>query len=151
MPDVTHRPATTADRSYIVDLLAANDLPTGDVPDLIGDFSVFEVDGEPIGTAALVRYENDALLRSVVIEADVRGQGYGRTCCQHLIGTAASERVDAIYLLTTTAAEFFGDLGFDTVDREEVPDPIRETRLFTELCPRSATVMCYRVESNAET
>lgn len=151
MPDVQLRPASTADRAYIEDLLAANDLPVADVPDLIGEFTVFEVDGDPIGTAALLQYQGGALLRSVVIEADLRGRGYGRTCCRRLVDDAAEDGFERVYLLTTTAPEFFASLGFEVVDREAVPDTIKETRLFAELCPTSATVMAYQIDAESGT
>lgn len=143
MTAVHIRPATAADQEDIVALLATNDLPTADVPECIEAFSVFEVEGDQIGAGALVPYDDVALLRSVVIDAEVRNQGFGTTCCRRLLDSAAAQGIEAIYLLTTTAEAFFEDLGFEAVDREVVPAPIRETRLFSELCPTAATAMCY--------
>lgn len=148
MPEVRLRPATAADREAIVAQLAANELPTADVPDRIDEFSIFEVEGDPIGAGALVPYDDVALLRSVVIDAEVRNQGFGTICCRRLLDTAAAEGIEAVYLLTTTAEAFFEELGFGAVPREAVPVPIRESRLFSELCPTSATAMRYRVDAD---
>lgn len=49
--------------------------------------------------------------------------------------------VETLYLLTTTAAGFFADRGYERVDRSVVPAPVRGTTQFSTLCPESATVM----------
>ena len=46
-----------------------------------------------------------------------------------------------LYLLTTTASEFFNALGYDVVVRNEVPQQIKETTQFSQLCPCSSLVM----------
>jgi N-acetylglutamate synthase-like GNAT family acetyltransferase len=54
----------------------------------------------------------------------------------------ARERgVRALYLLTTTAEKFFAGRGYRRVDREAIPDPIRSTREFADLCPATAAIM----------
>jgi amino-acid N-acetyltransferase len=46
-----------------------------------------------------------------------------------------------IYLLTTTAPDFFAGLGFRRAGRKTAPPAIRATRQFATLCPASAVLM----------
>jgi len=48
---------------------------------------------------------------------------------------------EAVWLLTTTAADYFAAFGFVPVERAAVPEPIRESAEFASLCPASAAVM----------
>lgn len=97
--------------------------------------------GERVGVGGLERYGSDALLRSVVVEAPVRGRGYGTALCDALEDRARADGVEVLYLLTTTAADFFADRGYDEIPRERAPSPIRETTQFAERCPASATCL----------
>ncbi|MFW6382934.1 MAG: hypothetical protein ACOCZD_02725 [Haloferacaceae archaeon] len=58
-----------------------------------------------------------------------------------MLERARNDGLGAVYLLTTTAADFFADLGFEPVDREAVPEPIRQSAAFADLCPSTATCM----------
>jgi len=50
-------------------------------------------------------------------------------------------------LLTTTAEKFFGTLGFTVVDRSKLPETIRKTNEFLNLCPTSAVCMTRRIDN----
>jgi amino-acid N-acetyltransferase len=77
----------------------------------------------------------------VVVEESVRGAGYGTALCDELEAQAAADGIDALYLLTTTAAGFFEARGYEAIDRNEAPPLIRQTTEFEDLCPASATCM----------
>jgi amino-acid N-acetyltransferase len=47
--------------------------------------------------------------------------------------------------LTTTATEFFEGRGHEGVQRETVPDAIRETAVFAAVCPSTAAVLVKRL------
>ena len=49
--------------------------------------------------------------------------------------------LDALYLLTTTAQDWFPRFGFERVDRSSTPPEIAGSDEFAELCPASAVVM----------
>jgi amino-acid N-acetyltransferase len=141
------RPAEPRDREYVEGLLAENDLPTSDLDSAYSSLFVCEsAEGEAdersyVGLGGL-QIEGDAgLLRSVAVEESARGSGYGTTICERLLDRALTGGLDAVFLLTTTAEDFFADLGFERVERSQVPDSIRETAEFTDLCPTSATCM----------
>ncbi|WP_228434553.1 hypothetical protein [Natrarchaeobaculum aegyptiacum] len=79
--------------------------------------------------------------RAVVRRDPARGEqpaDGGRTLekAQFFVAT-----VDALYLLTTTAVDFFAARGYDEIDRADAPDAIRNTTEFADLCPSSATCM----------
>ena len=129
-----------SDPADVQPLLEAAELPT---EDLDGSATLFvaEVDGERIGCCGLECYGDVALVRSVAVDPVARGEGHGTAVCRALFGEAARGGADVLYLLTTDAAGFFERLGFEPVGREEVPEVIRGTREFSELCPESATCM----------
>ena len=59
--------------------------------------------------------------------------------------TAGEAGVETLYLLTTTAPEFFGERGYAEVNREEAPEAIRGSTEFADLCPTTATCMRKRL------
>src|SRR6516225_4269055 len=51
----------------------------------------------------------------------------------------------AIYLLTAADAKFFGRLGYGPCARGDVPEAIRGSRQFAELCAPTAAAMVKRI------
>jgi amino-acid N-acetyltransferase len=136
------RPATAGDLAEIERLLVANDLPTLGVREAIGGF-VIAVEGDVLVGAVAIepcgpRY---GLLRSAVVAESSRGKGIGRRLVEHVIGDARARRIEVLYLLTTTAEDYFPSFGFVRVERKDVPEPVRRTTEFSEACPDTATVM----------
>jgi amino-acid N-acetyltransferase len=86
-------------------------------------------------------YRDGALLRSVAVDASVRGSGLGLRLTDAALAMARERGAPAVYLLTTTAERFFPRFGFSRVPREHVPATIRESVEFTSACPASAVVM----------
>ena len=142
---LTLRRAGADDRNQIEGLLAANDLPHDDVHSGAATFFVAESGDEVVGVGGLEVYGSVALLRSVVVEAWARGEGYGSALCDALEARARDAGVDVLYLLTTTAAEFFERRGYEVVERDAAPAEISETSEFRDLCPASATCMRKRL------
>ena len=70
---------------------------------------------------------------------------FARGCATALVARAerhARERgARRIYLLTTTAADFFARLGYKRVEREQAPGSIRSTGEFSSLCPVTSVLM----------
>lgn len=147
------RPAKSENRRYVERLLSENELPTADLSESLNALYVCEVDDEQgsveserVGIGGVEVHGEYGLLRSVVVEERVRGEGYGRALCDRLLDQAADAGVETVYLLTTTADEFFSSLGFVAVERESVPPAIRDTAEFSELCPDSAVCMRKEIE-----
>ena len=70
-----------------------------------------------------------------------RGTGLGMRLTEERIGWARKQRLEALYLLTTTAAPFFGRLGFVEVARASAPAAVQTSREFATACPAGATCM----------
>jgi N-acetylglutamate synthase-like GNAT family acetyltransferase len=139
---LTLRPATAADRSRVERLLQADRLPLDGVPGDLAHFTVAETarDGV-IAAAGLELYGGTALLRSTVVERTWRGSGVGRLVVEAALDAARSAGAREIFLLTTTAADYFPKFGFRCVDRAMVPQPLQASAEFTGACPASATCM----------
>lgn len=125
---------------YVERLLEHNDLPS-DVRTAPARFYVARDGDRRVGAGGIERHGDAALLRSVVVERSARGEGVGTALCDALEARAAGAGVERLYLLTTTAAGFFADRGYERVERAAVPDSIRGTAEFAALCPDTATVM----------
>jgi amino-acid N-acetyltransferase len=119
-------------------LLAAQRLPTDDLPDptitLVGAF----VNDALVGVIGLQVCDEVAMLRSLAVDPADRDRGIAAALCEHVF-VLAGER--DLYLLTESADRYFARLGFEPVERENVPAAIRATAQFSALCPSSARVM----------
>jgi amino-acid N-acetyltransferase len=129
-------------RSTAVALLQAQGLPVSDLTDEhLEHFFFIGSDGSPTGLVGLELYGTDALLRSLVVAESARSKGLGSTLIGHAEQYAASKSVRSIYLLTTTAEAFFERLGYQRIERSNVPPSIERTREFASLCPASSAFM----------
>jgi amino-acid N-acetyltransferase len=106
-------------------------------------------DGEAVvGSAALERYGDAALLRSVAVEEPRRGTGLGAALVGAALDLARAEGVGEVYLLTTTAPDYFPRFGFRPVARDAVAPAVTQSVEFTSACPASALAMRARVGLN---
>ena len=142
---VTLRRADESDLSYVERLLSDAGLPSADVRTSPARFYLGYDGDERVGVGGLEHYGTDGLLRSVVVERSARGNGYGTALCEGLERRARADGVETLYLLTTTAAEFFAERGYEEIERSAAPSEIRETAEFDDLCPASAA--CLRKSS----
>jgi len=139
------RHAAPEDLAGIERLLIENRLPTDGVGDALSGFFVAEHGGELVGVAGVEECEKFGLLRSTAVSPEWRSRGIGRQLVLRAIAESESRGVQALYLLTTTAEQYFPGFGFAKTTRDEVPDAIRRTGEFTGACPASATVMVYEL------
>lgn len=140
-------PAAGDGRRYVERLLERNGLATADLDSPAVRLYVAHDGDRPVGCGGLQLLGEAGidLLRSVAVERSACGQGVGAAVCDALETEAAAAGAERLYLLTTSAAEFFADRGYEPVDRADVPTPVRETTQFAELCPDSATAMAKRL------
>jgi len=129
----------------VLALLAENDLPTEGLSAHLATTLVARDNGIIVGSAALELYGHAALLRSVAVSATHRGQGLGVRLSQAALALARQLGLTHIYLLTETAVSFFPKLGFQQVERANVPAAVQTSLEFTELCPDSAVAMVLRL------
>lgn len=122
-------------------LLRANQLPDDDCDEQAEHFCALYRGAELVAAGGLEPAGSHALLRSVVVQPQWRGQGLAERITEHLLQRAEREGVTAVYLLTETAEGYFTRLGFQPVARGEVPSDIMKTRQFSTLCPDSASCL----------
>lgn len=123
-------------------LLSANHLPTSD---LKGGARVMlfgcVTDARLRGVVGLEIHGQVALLRSLAVPASERSSGLGAALVAHAEQFAARQGVEAIYLLTTSAAGYFERRGYSHVPRQAAPQAIANTSQFSDLCPSSSAFM----------
>jgi amino-acid N-acetyltransferase len=139
--EITLEPAAPADWPAICALLQQSGLPLDGLADHLAHTLVARAGSEIVGCAALEWYGRYALLRSVAVAAGLRGSGLGHRLTQAVLAQARHEEVQAVYLLTETAANFFPRFGFQTVERSQVPPAVCQSVEFTTACPTSALAM----------
>lgn len=98
-----------------------------------------------IGTAGLEIFDDCALLRSVSVAKELQGKGYGSIINEEIEMLARESGIECLYLLTTTAKDFFDRQGYCIIKREDAPEAIRQTTEFSSLCPESAVLMKKRI------
>jgi N-acetylglutamate synthase-like GNAT family acetyltransferase len=134
------RAAQLADLPAIVGLLNEAGLPTGDLADgLPGRFLVVEDGpGTLIGVIGLESNGRTGLLRSLAVAPAWRGQAIAARLVERCEMDARAAGVDELYLLTTSAADYFLRRAYALVERGAVPAAIAQHAQFRSLCPASA-------------
>ena len=126
----------------VLRLLAEAQLP---VADLAGqptaDFFGCGPADAPQGVVGVELHGGDALLRSLAVDPASRGRGCAAALVKRAERHAREQGARRLYLLTTSAADFFAHLGYKRVDRDEAPESIRATSEFSTLCPASSVLM----------
>jgi amino-acid N-acetyltransferase len=138
-------PAVPTDLPAILDLIDRSKLPHAGLDQHVVSTLVARDGDRIVGTAALELYGGSALLRSVAVAAELRGQGLGQALTRAALELARSRGVRTVYLLTETAAQFFPKFGFRPVSRAAVDTHVLGSTEFTTACPASALVMALRV------
>ncbi len=138
---VAVRPALGKDLPGIQALLQRSGLPVAGVEEWLPHFLVAEHEGRMVAVAGLELHGPSALLRSVAVEPDWRGSGLARQLVDRHLSEARERDIKDIYLLTTTAEQYFPRLGFACIGRCDVPVQVQESVEFREACPASAVVM----------
>lgn len=129
------------DLAAVLDLLRRSQLPTDDLERHWPTTLVARCDGRVVGSAALELYGSGALLRSVAVDATLRGAGLGQRLTEAALDLARTNRVKTVYLLTTTAGDFFPRFGFRRIERSDVEPAVQASVEFTTACPSTALVL----------
>lgn len=145
---ISVRKALVSDLRKIESLLSSAQLPTGDIERHLSTFFVADSAGEIIGVGGLENCGSGVgLLRSFVVAPKFRNQGIAAQLFAETFSAARQWGISALYLLTTTAQDYFARRGFALVARDEAPAPIRQTSQYaTEPRCNTAALMFRRLE-----
>jgi N-acetylglutamate synthase-like GNAT family acetyltransferase len=138
---LTSEPARPHDLEPALALLREAELPTNGVLEQFGHFFVVRDAGLLVGVCGLEVHGEDGLLRSLVVAPTYRGKGVAADLVAAALGLAHKMSLRAVYLLTTTARDYFGRLGFVPFPRDDAPAGIRESWEFQSGCPKSSAFM----------
>jgi len=133
--------ATEREFDAIKKLLDDNNLPTTDIYQDNIQLFIGLIDDKIMSVIGLEKYKNVGLLRSLAVTDLFKNQQVGSRLIRHIVDLCASEHIDKIYLLTTTAEKYFVKFGFTKIERIEAPDILKQTREFKDICPVSAVLM----------
>ena len=141
---------TEKNKKEVLRLLSEAELITEDLTmEKLKDFLVAQrQDDIVIGVIGIEVKQDVGLLRSLVVHPHHRKCGLGKLLVNELESFAKEKGVNALYLLTTTAADFFLKLGYHVTLRESVPKNIADTEEFKSICP-SSSVCLYKELTNA--
>jgi len=143
--------ASAVDLPAIRNLLSQAQLPVADLKDATPiRFWLIRKRGSVIGTVALERYGNAAMLRSLAVHPGHRGNGLGLALLHQAERGAVEEGIGTLCLLTTTAADLFARHGYERIARTEAPEAVRRSEEFRSLCPDSAICMLKRLNRGEE-
>jgi amino-acid N-acetyltransferase len=140
-------PARPHDLSGALDLLSRSGLAQQEVAERWGHyFVVREDDGRVVGVVGLEVHGEDGLLRSLAVDTDYRGQGLGAALVGAALDRAKLLGLGTVYLLTTTARDYFARLGFVSCRRDDAPQAVRESWEYRIGCPATAAFLRRRVD-----
>jgi len=143
----TLRTATENDLTTVADMLREAELPSEGLADFSANsYVVAEQDGVIVGAGGLEVYGKYGLLRSVVVRPGLQGKGLGGNIVGERLRWSAVLGLRAVYLLTTTAPDFFEGAGFNVMSRDELPIEVQGSKEFSEVCPVTATAMVLRLD-----
>jgi len=133
------------DLADIKELLRSYHLPVEDLEEPGVEIFEWREKDRLVGCIGLEKYSKHALLRSLAVHPDFRGKGIGKEITNWLFQESEKRGVKELFLLTETAEVFFESLSFEVVKREDIPEPVKQSREFSELCPSSAIAMMKKI------
>ena len=136
------------DEKEIVKLLSQAKLPAQDLTlEKLEHFLVAKAkDGSVIGAVGVELYQDVGLLRSLVVHPAYQGKGLGKWLTREVESIAQQRSIKTLFVLTTTATEFFPKLGYQVIQRDRAPMSIAKTEEFKTICPVSAVCLFKTLE-----
>ncbi|HEY5938692.1 MAG TPA: GNAT family N-acetyltransferase [Kofleriaceae bacterium] len=140
------RPAKRADMTAVRACLETAGLQDELARDeLAPSFYVLRNERGVAGTVALEVVGDDAILRSLAVDPDCRGAGYGWMLADMAVSQARWRGVRRIYLVTASASDFFAaKFGFRVVDRSTIAKQVAAHETFMR--PGSSQLVAMRLD-----
>lgn len=139
--DIVISKSSSQNLMAIKEMLEKDGLPTNDLEEKNVMLFVGELDDSVIACIGLEVYDTIGLLRSLSVKNEFRNKGIGNKMTQYVYQYCKQHEISHLYLLTTTADNYFEKHKFSRITRDKVPTAVKQTNQFRELCPESATVM----------
>ncbi len=105
------------------------------------DFYVADVGGAILGCAALESDGSAGLLRSVAVLPSAQGAGIGRRLVEAVHERAMDLGLESVYLLTTTADEYFSNFGYESRAEENLPGVVTASAEYLTCSVSGATTL----------
>jgi amino-acid N-acetyltransferase len=126
--------AAPGDVAAVEGLLSAAGLPLEGAADALALGVVARDGGRVVAAAAVERFGDAGLLRSVVVAEDRRGTGLGQAVVGAAEAAAREAGIRELFLLTETAPDWFPRLGYVAVPRPEAAAAVGASIEFTTVC-----------------
>ncbi len=145
------RAAREDDFAAVCRLLAESALVYEDLtPANLDTFVVIPMGGDGPSLAAVAgletfRESREGLLRSVAVSLALRRRGVGASLVAAVEAKARMLGLGRLWLLTTTAPDFFRRLGYADAERADAPEAVQQSNEFKGLCPTSAICLSKRL------
>ena len=145
------RIANEGDFLAVRGLLAFNGLVHEDLtPEHLRSFLLLVSPHDPtvldaVGGLETFSGSEDGLLRSVAVHPAMRRRGVGKRLVATLETWAREKGIRRLWLLTTTAEDFFERLHYRKTERLQAPDVVQQSTEFKSLCPASAVCLSKRL------
>jgi arsenate reductase len=144
--DFAAEPAQVDDLDAVLALVHMAGLPTTGVADSFPQaYAVVRDGSEVVAVAGLETHGDVGLLRSVAVVPSRRNRGVGRLLVEDRLSAAKVQKRNAVYLLTTTAADYFRRLGFADSSRHDAPTELRRSSEFASVCPASSVCLSINI------
>lgn len=139
--------ANALDIAEIKELLTASGLPIVGVDKAVEQFLVAK-DSQVIGVLGALYNPPKALLRSFAVIPMQRSKGIGATLVAEIFKELQRQKLEEVYLITDTAAEYFKRIGFFEISRAEMPAKLLKESGLEQACPCSSSCMKYILEKS---
>ncbi len=128
--------------SDLAGMLRSVDLP---VPSDGGNVRMLKayVGGELVGCVGYERFGSSAVLHSLVVIREAKGEGVGRTLVESLLATLRDAGCKQVFLVTADTAQYFGYFGFVPVEHGSVDPAVLASPEFSAYAPGEAICMRY--------
>jgi N-acetylglutamate synthase-like GNAT family acetyltransferase/protein-tyrosine-phosphatase len=140
-PTTSVGPASGGDMDAIRRLLVAALLPSGNVDGPNQRFIVARQNGRVLGCAGLETFGEDGQLRSMAVHWTSRNAGLGTRLHGRLLFEALQAGVRNLYVVTTTAPDFFARQGYRKVQLADVPPGVVGSEEYATFVPGGGAVM----------
>ncbi|MBF0279986.1 MAG: GNAT family N-acetyltransferase [SAR324 cluster bacterium] len=148
MSEITFSFAGPEDLSSVQALLAECDLPFQDLVEHLPSFILAKSGSQLVGVVGLEILNTNALLRSLAVSSSYRKKGLANELFARILAYARQKGIKQLFLLTETAEKFFLNAGFEKTARNLIPQSIRMTGEFRELCPETAIAMAMVIDDD---